>query len=138
MEDLGILHGFQQFLIFLLAPHHDGAKQGRRRGSRSISGHHLVLGRPLDHVPVVVTSRTCLGDVSWHILGYFDSEMWFDIQCFTNFTAACGTICREAPRCEFVTKIPSLPLVLLRYRSLRDSPRCMTTGQDRNRYRFKY
>ena len=89
---LGISHGQEQFQLVLLAPHQDGTKQGHRCShstwSLTTSGllscefsqqdvpHQLFVGHSAHTVELTQM---------WSL----NSEKWFDIQGFVNFTAAC-------------------------------------------------
>ena len=87
-----LTHGLQQPQIVLLAPHHDVTKQGRRCGYSTWSLDDLWVA-----FPWMWPARPTMQIFSWGILitqsrrwiivAEAYSEMWLDIQDFTNFTA---------------------------------------------------
>ena len=103
---------------------------------------HPVLVQTLGHLPVGVTNRTCLANLSWYILGtwtnqrnwHLYSEQWLNIQGFTNFTIAhfvtkCHTV-KSSQKSHFCR-------LHLKQHSFSHCPAFITIDEERNKNQFE-
>ena len=143
-------HGFQKTLILLLAPHQDRIKQSRGCNHATYFLINLMdaflwtwptgIALTFDWSILV----TCPNHRGWDLY----SEKWLNIQGFTNFTPAhfVAVSHRElfaklpVSHCEFFTKtlcILDSTISVFWIALFPSLPRFVTSGEDRNKHRFK-
>ena len=98
----------------------------------------MVLGQPLGHFPLGITSRNWRASLSWYIVDTRPKQRSCDLPIRRSsrhsllYELHSCALCREVSHPELFTKIPFLPLALLIV-FVMSLPRLMTIGWDRNK-----